>query len=93
VLVTVNGKRWQMQFGRTPTGWYGFCDTPNQPKKRIILRPSLRKNPQLLLDTTIHEMLHAGGPILDEDFVDTMATDIARALIKIGWRLPSGPNL
>lgn len=39
------------------------------------------------LDTELHEALHAAYPMLDEEAVKQGATDIARLLWRIGYRL------
>jgi hypothetical protein len=39
-----------------------------------------------MLDTLVHEVLHAARPELDEEAVDSTATAIAKALYRAGWR-------
>ena len=90
--VTINGKRWRMVFDRVARDCDGHCEPPTQTKKRIVLRKSLRKRHQRLLEATIHELLHAAGWPLDEEFVTQFAEDAARTLLKQGWRLPDGPQ-
>lgn len=40
-----------------------------------------------LLDTTIHEGLHACLWVLDEETVAQTATDLAKFLYRMGWRI------
>jgi hypothetical protein len=48
---------------------------------------SLNQTPIDLLDTVIHECLHACYPDLDEDAVTEAATDIAKVLFRMGCRV------
>jgi hypothetical protein len=42
--------------------------------------------PAQRIDTIIHETLHAALPLLDEAAVRSTATDIARVLLKAGYK-------
>lgn len=57
----------------------GECDVT---KRRIRVRESLSGT--LWLDTTIHELLHLAFWDLDEEVVNQVATDMAKALTKLG---------
>lgn len=56
--------------------------------KKIVLGSHLKG--KQLLDTTIHELLHASKWSLSEVWVDKTAADIATFLWKQGWRPPKG---
>lgn len=81
----VNGKAWVIKAfdGLTPPGetetMYGLCDYV----QRVIW---IRRNQTdaELLDTLIHEVLHAAVPHLGERDVAGAARTIARALITCG---------
>ena len=90
MLVTVNGKRWDMVFASTP-GCDGECDPPTKKKKQIRLHSRLKRDPRRLLEVIIHECLHAADWSKAEEWVEPTAEDIARALWKAGFRL-SEPN-
>ena len=73
------GKYWNFRFVSRMSNW-GLC---NYTKREITVQAGL--SDEHTLDTEIHELLHAAGDFLDEDWVGTTATDIARALIRLGW--------
>jgi hypothetical protein len=81
----IHGRLWRIrlmpskQMGQD----WGRCDHPPGRHPKIDLKKSLSKFN--LLDTTIHEVLHAVRPELDEETVDVTATTIARALYRMGW--------
>jgi hypothetical protein len=84
MIIQIRGKRWKF-VREYIKGALGTCDSRETKGKKIRVRPSLRG--QTELDTIIHELLHASAwDVLDESFVDQTATDIARALYKIGYR-------
>jgi hypothetical protein len=86
MLISIGGKRWRLEYAALPNGDLGRCDAPDCPGKRIVLRPSLRRNPKLLLEVLIHEALHAAGWQLCEEAVTQIAADIARLLWSQGFR-------
>ena len=61
---------------------YGSCayDKPRSIKITTDIKH------KLLLDTLIHEALHACYPDLDEEAINQSATDIAEYLWKLGYR-------
>lgn len=65
----------------------GYCTNPFAKDKTIVLRKSLRKDPERLLAVIFHEMLHASGWHLDEEFVDRYSEDAARIAVKLGFTL------
>jgi len=38
------------------------------------------------LDTVLHELLHAAGWHIEEDFIEQFSTDAASILTRLGWR-------
>lgn len=88
--ISILGKAWKMLFvsyvggkrtkrGLGKGGDLGSCSGPDdKPGNTIKIRDDLRG--ELLLDTIIHEMLHATNWSLDETHVDRTASDIARTL-------------
>lgn len=78
--VNFNGKSWNVKYTKQkdmPNGVWGSChDEKNLIKVRVDLSP---KN---ILDTYIHEMLHAANfQTFSEEFVEDTASEIARALM------------
>lgn len=63
---------------------WGRC-YPRRGKRGVIeIRKSLsEKN---MMDTLIHECLHAANWCADEEFVDATACSIQKALYACGWR-------
>lgn len=55
------------------------------------IRISSKIDGELRLDTEIHEMLHACLPDIDEEAVNETATDLARTLWAMGYRLSPKP--
>ena len=78
----LRGRYWTLHRGNPGLGNDGLCDPAT---KTITVRSTLRG--ELELDTLIHEMLHACHWDLDESAIEETATDIARALWRIGYRL------
>ena len=81
--IQILGKTWNVRFasvaelGRD----FGACDPPSVRGKEIIVRDDLRGRE--LVDTLIHESLHAGGwHQFDEAFIERLATDVSKLL----WR-------
>lgn len=63
----------------------GQCSDPNVSNRVIKIAKGLDEKE--LMEVAIHEALHACGWILDEEFVDLTAQDIATLLYKLGYRL------
>ena len=61
----------------------GLCDPPSSEKPAIIFDRGLKQVD--LLDTVIHESLHACFPDLKEDAVNVAAADIARLITRMGF--------
>lgn len=67
-------------------GTRGDCDCP--PGRHPTIRVSRSISDRLQLDTWIHELLHACRPELDEAAVSDTASNIAKVLWKLGYRIP-----
>ena len=70
---------------RLPEASHGEIDPDDRPGKQI--RIARNQTPVDLLDTLIHECLHAAIPDLSEDAVNDSATDIAKVLHRLGCRV------
>ena len=84
LLKTIRGKRWLFQFVPNlfgQLGEWGSCDSPGTPGKSIRVDAGLRG--QKLLETLVHEQLHAAYWDLDEEAIHEAARDIAKNLIAI----------
>jgi len=83
--ITILGKRWNLRFvpWRRGRSTYGYCEHPAEPGKEIVITDG--HSDQLMLDTLLHEFLHAGAWNLSEETVDQWSTDVSRILIKLGW--------
>lgn len=83
--LTLGNKKWTFERPRSITlngdGCDGLCD---RETRTIKIKKSLAGLPEL--DTTLHEVLHAIGDFLDEDFVDNNAKEMAIALWSLGYR-------
>ena len=78
-----NGERWTIEFvnkDTIPVKTWGDC---NNKTKVIRVRTDL--SDLNVLDTFLHEMLHASNYLcFSEEFVTQTATQMARALLKSG---------
>ena len=84
--VELRGKRWRLEvLDYLHDGSYGSMDPDGVPRKRILI--SRNQAPVDMLDTVIHECLHACYPDLDEDSITESATCIAKILHRMGCRL------
>lgn len=79
IRLTIAGKRWTIKFVRKIMNGGVECDgLCVYGKCEIRIRSGL--SGQDLADTLAHEVMHAAGWNLHEEFVDQTATDIAAAL-------------
>lgn len=86
----INGRSWRVKLVTSrelPRTVLGDCDTPPGPHPLIRVRRAL--GARLLLDTIVHEVLHASLPQLSEEAVAQAATDIARVLFALNYRRTS----
>jgi len=86
--IKIFGRIWTLDFVHPsvlPKGDVADCDLPLAPGKSIpnkTIRISEDITGEYLLDTLIHELLHASHPHMNEEFVNALATDVARCV----WR-------
>lgn len=78
------GRRWRLVFVPRLNA-DGECDPPDTVSKAIRIAKRLRG--QRLLEVLVHEMLHACGWPIDEQFITRAAEDIGRNLWRLGYRL------
>lgn len=85
IRLTIAGKRWTIRFVRKIMSGGVECDgLCVYEKSEIRIRSGLEG--QDLVDTVLHEVMHAAGIILHEDFVTQTAADMASALYHKGIR-------
>lgn len=85
--LTIRGRRWRLVRRRLKNqGIDGLCDSPAEPDREILVDATLTGEREL--DVFVHEMLHAAFWDLDEAAIADTATDIARALWRLGYRRP-----
>ena len=77
---TFRGKRYRILTPHTKN-WYGEEDAVSR-----TIKIARNQDEPRLLETQIHEGLHACLPDLDEAAVDATARDVARFLWRDGWR-------
>ena len=79
------GKRYRVQFlPKLRDNNDGETEPPGRKGKTIRLRKGMADDD--LLETAIHEAIHACLWTVDEDTVGDMALDIARFLTRLGFR-------
>lgn len=62
---------------------HGLCEAPTAVGKEIHIEHNAED--EQVLNTTLHECLHAGAWNLAEETVTQWATDVAKILMKLGW--------
>lgn len=77
---------WGVVLDPFPRGEVGQCAHPMSSDEERLIYVRAGVHEQLLLDTLLHEMLHAAAWALDEDVVAEYATEAARVLYSLGWR-------
>lgn len=83
--ININGKNWKIKFvdhNRMSKWSMGECDYPAGRNPQIWIKDDLA--PKEMLNTIIHEVLHAVRPELCEESVEETANIIERALLKVG---------
>ena len=84
--VRIRGHSWALVFvDRLPSGAAGEMDPVGVPRKEV--RVAVQQSSLDVLDTLLHELLHAAFPDLSEESVTEGATDIARVLQRLGVRV------
>lgn len=84
--VTIAGKRYRFEWAKCGPKVDGQCDAPRGSGKAIRLRPGLKRQPRLLLETLLHELLHAADWTKDEEWIDAVSQDLARIVWRFGFR-------
>lgn len=82
--ITILGKRWRLRFVPYIGPYNGHCDPPSKPAKEIRIAAGLKDLE--LLETLLHEMIHAGAWQFDEETVAGLSADIAVVLWRLGYR-------
>lgn len=92
--ITVGGKRWPISFDHRFKHHYAECNDGSDGKRRcIMLDHRILADDRLLIDSLLHEMLHAAGWPIDEAFVDKFAEDAAKVPMRFGFsRSNSNPS-
>lgn len=91
--VSIAGRRWRVKLvpaREMSRDALGDCDHPPGRHPTIRIRRNLPQRD--LLDTAVHEVLHASLPALSEEAVTETAHDIARVLFSLGWRRKALPS-
>ncbi len=81
----LGGKRWTFERPRSITEKGITCDGICDAETRTI-KVAKSLTGLLELETILHEMGHATGEFLDEDFVTERARDESRGLWQLGYR-------
>ena len=86
IKATFNNRRWRIKFvNRLAKNTFGDCQDSKKAIERII-RVKRKQKEEDILDTLLHEMLHAIFPQLTEDIIYDAANDLSRTLFKLGYR-------
>ena len=84
--LNLRGRIWHLEFvDRLESGDYGECDDPSRPQKRI--RIAMNQSSADMMDTLIHELIHACLPDLSEEATLETATDISNVLRRLKARI------
>ena len=87
ITIKINKKNWKVKIVKSTElspACVGECDDPGYAKPEIWVKRS--QKPLDLMDTIIHEVLHAVRPELSEEAVLDTATTIAKVLWKFNYR-------
>lgn len=87
ITIKINKKNWKIKIVKSTElspSTCGECDHPSTAKPEIWVKRSLK--PKDLMDTVIHEVIHAIRPELSEEAVLETASTIADALWKLKYR-------
>jgi len=79
-ITTIGGKSWRIEYAHIAD--YGHCEYGScRRTRRIRINPN--QSDEALLDTLIHEVLHAQDWDLDENAVARRATEMRTAICKM----------
>ena len=81
----LGGRLWTVAHETPLSGTWGHCD---HDRRRISVEPNAA--PAMMLDTLIHEGLHACCPYLSEEVVGVTATELKDMLLAEGVVPPAG---
>lgn len=87
ISIKINQKDWKIKIVNSmdlSSTTCGECDDPKYKNPQIWIKRSLK--PIDLMDTIIHEVLHAIRPELSEEAVMETGTTIAKVLWKLNYR-------
>lgn len=88
IHATLRGKRYRIVARPLQRGTAGLCDDPAGDDREIVIRT--RMPAAKLLNTVIHETLHAMQWGMKEREVERTADAIARVLLRLGVKLDCG---
>jgi hypothetical protein len=71
-------------FTKRMKAFFGLCDHPSSAVREIWIKSN--QTGKVMLDTLIHELIHASFPDLKEEAVLETASDIATVLWDLGYR-------
>ena len=78
-------KEWRVGYRKNiPGNNFGDSDHSDESKPGIRIQSTLKAED--IMDTEIHELIHANCPWMDEDAVGMLATNLATFLWKRGYR-------
>ena len=85
--LTIRRKKWKVNFVRSADirGSWGECDDPSAKSPKISIWKNAPK--RALVNTLLHEVLHAVRPELSEEAVDETANVLERALNRVGYEI------
>lgn len=80
----IGGVRWLWRYSPLKGSAFGWTE---YAKRKILIHSGLKRNRQRL-ECECHEFLHAAFPAISESAVTEAASDLARILWSLGYRLP-----
>ena len=84
--LNLRGRIWHLEFvDRLESGAYGECDDPSRPQKRI--RIAMNQSSADMMDTLLHELIHACMPDMSEEATLETANDISNVLRRLKARI------
>jgi hypothetical protein len=86
--IRIRGRYWRVEFVNArdlPKDALGTCDHP--PGRHPTIKVRRSQAARKLLEVTIHEVLHAVRPELDEAAIDEASATIAFVLHRLGARI------
>ena len=88
IKAPIGRRQWRIAFIAArdmPKDTLGLCDHPPGRHPTILVRRT--QSSRMLLDVTVHEILHAARPEMSEEAVAETASTIARVLHRLGARI------